>query len=37
VLDEDEFAALDCTQAERQQALAGLAQLQAQFRRRFVK
>jgi predicted RNA-binding protein associated with RNAse of E/G family len=37
VLDEDEFAALVCTPAERQQALAGLAQLQEQFRRRFVK
>jgi predicted RNA-binding protein associated with RNAse of E/G family len=37
VLDEDEFAALDCTPAERQQALAGLAELQELFRQRFAK
>jgi predicted RNA-binding protein associated with RNAse of E/G family len=37
VLDEDEFAALQCTPAERQQALAGLAQLQEHFRQRFAK
>lgn len=35
VMDEDEFAALDCLPGEREQALAGLAQVQAQFRRKF--
>lgn len=35
VLDEDEFAALACSADERQQALAGLAELQEHFRRRF--
>ncbi|MCW5875475.1 MAG: DUF402 domain-containing protein [Anaerolineales bacterium] len=35
VLDEDEFAVLDCSPAERQLALAGLAQLQAEFAARF--
>lgn len=37
VLDQDEFAVLQCEPAERQQALAGLAQLQEQFRQKFAK
>lgn len=37
VLDEEEFAALQCSAQERELALAGLAQLQAQFRERFAK
>jgi hypothetical protein len=37
VLDEDEFAALTCSAGERQSALEGLAQLQAEFRARFAK
>jgi hypothetical protein len=37
VLDEDEFADLECEPAERQLALAGLAQLQDQFRAKFSK
>lgn len=37
VLDEDEFAALDCAPDERQLALDGLAQLQAEFAARFRK
>lgn len=36
VLDQDEFAALQCSPQERQLALAGLAQLQAQFREQFA-
>ena len=35
VLDEDEFAELDCAPDERRQALEGLVQLQEQFRRKF--
>jgi hypothetical protein len=37
VLDEDEFAVLVCEPGEREQAAAGLAQLQEQFRQRFAK
>lgn len=37
VLDEDEFEALSCSAEERQLALAGLAQLQEQFRKQFEK
>ncbi|MBX3048472.1 MAG: DUF402 domain-containing protein [Anaerolineales bacterium] len=37
ILDEDEFAALDCAPDERQLALDGLAQLQAEFAARFRK
>jgi hypothetical protein len=37
VLDEDEFVDLECKPAERRLALAGLAQLQDQFRAQFSK
>ncbi|MBX3002634.1 MAG: DUF402 domain-containing protein [Anaerolineales bacterium] len=37
VLDEDEFAALECSAQERQLAQQGLAQVQAYFREKFAR